>query len=143
MTTANTHNKCFVLDNFILYIFLLFVPFHGIFSRQMGRGQVNLTLSIWLNENVGILPSFSRHGRIKASFILLIWLNENVFLMCLAHHLTGFAILPNNGQSAVVGRYATTLHIVIVHAGIGRHLSLMNACSLFGEFASAISRLGQ
>ena len=25
---------------------------------------------IWLNENVGFHPSFSRHGRIKASFIL-------------------------------------------------------------------------
>ena len=27
---------------------------------------------------LGFHPSFSRHGRIKASFILLIWLNENV-----------------------------------------------------------------
>jgi len=107
MAAANTHNKCFVLDNFILYYFFVicFISWHlfspngqssskplsiwlnengGIlpsFSRH-GRIKASFILLIWLNENVGILPSFSRHGRIKASFILLIWLNENVFLMC-------------------------------------------------------------
>ena len=48
-----------------------------IFAHLIGK----LTLLIWLNENVGFHPSFSRHGRIKASFILLIWLNENVLLL--------------------------------------------------------------
>ena len=32
----------------------------------------------FLDFILGFHPSFSRHGRIKASFILLIWLNENV-----------------------------------------------------------------
>ena len=33
---------------------------------------------IWLNENLGFHPSFSRHGITRASSVLLIWLNENV-----------------------------------------------------------------
>ncbi len=35
---------------------------------------------IWLNENVGFHPSFSRHGITQASSIMLIWLNENVLI---------------------------------------------------------------
>ena len=49
----------------------------------MSRIKASFILLIWLNENVGFHPSFSRHGRIKASFILLIWLNENVPLILL------------------------------------------------------------
>ena len=48
---------------------------------QMSRTEL-VQVMPW-RENVGFHPSFSRHGRIKASFILLIWLNENV-LLCVA-----------------------------------------------------------
>ena len=53
------------------------VGFHPTFSRH-GIAQASLALLIWLIENVGFHPTFSRHGIAQASLALLIWLNENV-----------------------------------------------------------------
>ena len=48
--------------------------------------EATFILLIWLIENVGFHPTFSRHGRIEACFILLIWLIENVqHLFCQRH----------------------------------------------------------
>ena len=47
------------------------------FSRH-GRVQASLALLIWLIEKVGPVPTFSRHGRAQASLALLIWLIEKV-----------------------------------------------------------------
>jgi hypothetical protein len=47
-------------------------------GTRQGRVGANFTLLFWLNENVGFLPSFSRHAKADASIALVIWLNENV-----------------------------------------------------------------
>ena len=59
-----------------------FLPIVSILDRRSRRDEMSLpgsfALVIWLNENVGFHPSFSRHAKAKASFALVIWLNENV-----------------------------------------------------------------
>ena len=49
------------------------------FLRSPLRIAISFSWILSLDFIPGFHPSFSRHGRIKASFILLIWLNENVF----------------------------------------------------------------
>ena len=53
------------------------VGFLPSFSRH-AKADASIALVIWLNENVGFLPSFSRHAKADASIALVIWLNENV-----------------------------------------------------------------
>jgi hypothetical protein len=53
------------------------VELRSTFSRH-GNIKTSFLLLIWLNENVELRSTFSRHGNIKTSFLLLIWLNENV-----------------------------------------------------------------
>ena len=48
-----------------------------------------LTLLIWLDENVGFHPSFSRHDIAETSFALFIWLGENVQFVAVSFIGTG------------------------------------------------------
>ena len=55
-----------------------------------------LTLLIWLDENVGFHPSFSRHDIAETSFALFIWLGENVQFVAVSFIGTGIKRKPES-----------------------------------------------